>query len=181
MIATFVALPIALRDRAGIDVADHSKVYFGVLLASIIFTVPLVVIADRANRSRAVMLIGIILLGAALAGLAGVSADSVVLVVCMVVYFHRIQHAGGEPACDSCRGWPRCVHAAPPLGVYSTLQYLGAFAGGVVGGWLLGAGGERATLAACAGLVHRMDADCNRTARATATQRRAVANRRRRT
>ena len=38
------------------------------------------------------------------------------------------------------------------LGVYSTMQYLGAFAGGVIGGWLLGAGGERAVLAACAGL-----------------------------
>lgn len=38
------------------------------------------------------------------------------------------------------------------LGVYSTSQYLGAFAGGIIGGWLLGAGGERAVLVACAGL-----------------------------
>ena len=38
------------------------------------------------------------------------------------------------------------------LGVYSTVQYLGAFLGGVVGGWLLGAGGERTVLAACAAL-----------------------------
>ena len=38
------------------------------------------------------------------------------------------------------------------LGVYSTAQYLGAFAGGVIGGWLLGAGGERVVLAVCAGL-----------------------------
>ena len=36
------------------------------------------------------------------------------------------------------------------LGVYSTLQYLGAFIGGILGGWLLGAGGERAVLAMCA-------------------------------
>ena len=68
MIATFVALPIALRDRAGVDVADHWKVYVGVLLASIVFTVPLIVFADRANRSRSVMLLGIVLLGTALVG-----------------------------------------------------------------------------------------------------------------
>ena len=151
MIATFVALPIALRDRAGIDVADHSKVYFGVLLASIIFTVPLVVIADRANRSRAVMLIGIILLGAALAGLAGASADSVVLVVCMVVYFTGFNTLEASLPAIVSRVAPMRARGAA-LGVYSTLQYLGAFAGGVIGGWLLGASGERATLAACAGL-----------------------------
>ena len=151
MIATFVALPIALRDRAGIDVADHSKVYFGVLLASVIFTAPLVVIADRANRSRAVMLIGIVLLGAALAGLAGASADSVVLVVCMVIYFTGFNTLEASLPAIVSRVAPMRARGAA-LGVYSTLQYLGAFAGGVIGGWLLGAGGERATLAACAGL-----------------------------
>jgi MFS family permease len=32
------------------------------------------------------------------------------------------------------------------LGVYSTFQFLGAFAGGVLGGWLLGRLGSQATL-----------------------------------
>ena len=151
MIATFVALPIALRDRAGIDVADHWKVYLGVLLASIVFTAPLVVIADRASRSRAVMLFGIVLLGAALAGLAGVSAGSIVLIGCMVVYFTGFNTLEASLPAMVSRVAPMQARGAA-LGVYSTMQYLGAFAGGVTGGWLLGAGGERAALAACAGL-----------------------------
>ncbi len=151
MIATFVALPIALRDRAGIDVADHWKVYLGVLLASIVFTAPLVVIADRANRSRAVMLLGIVLLGAALAGLTGVSAGSIVLIGCMVVYFTGFNTLEASLPAMVSRVAPMQARGAA-LGVYSTMQYLGAFAGGVTGGWLLGAGGERAALAACAGL-----------------------------
>ena len=151
MIATFVALPIALRDRAGIDVADHWKVYLGVLLASIVFTAPLVVIADRASRSRAVMLLGIVLLGAALAGLAGVSAGSIVLIGCMVVYFTGFNTLEASLPAMVSRVAPMQARGAA-LGVYSTMQYLGAFAGGVTGGWLLGAGGERAALAACAGL-----------------------------
>ena len=161
MIATFVALPIALRDRAGIDAADHWKVYVGVLLASIVFTVPLVVIADRKNRSRAVMLLGIVLLGAALAGLAagvspigaaaGTGADVVVLIACMVVYFTGFNTLEASLPAMVSRAAPIRTRGAA-LGVYSTLQYLGAFAGGMIGGWLLGAGGERAVLAACAGL-----------------------------
>ena len=149
MIATFVALPIALRDRAGVDVADHWKVYVGVLLASIVFTVPLIVIADRANRSRFVMLIGIGLLAAALVGLAGASAGSIMLVVCLIVYFTGFNTLEASLPAMVSRVAPMRARGAA-LGVYSTVQYLGAFAGGVIGGWLLGAGGERAVLAACA-------------------------------
>jgi len=161
MIATFVALPIALRDRAGVDIADHWKVYVGVLLASIVFTVPLIVFADRANRSRSVMLLGIVLLGTALVGLAAASAPagadtgartgSVLLVGCMVVYFVGFNTLEASLPAMVSRIAPMRARGAA-LGVYSTLQYLGAFAGGVAGGWLLGAGGERATLVACAGL-----------------------------
>ena len=151
MVATFVALPIAIRDRAGIDVADHWKVYVGVLLASVVFTVPLIVIADRANRSRSVMVLGIVLLGAALAGLAGASAGSAVLIACMVVYFTGFNTLEASLPAMVSRVAPMRARGAA-LGVYSTLQYLGAFAGGVIGGWLLGAGGERAALAASAGL-----------------------------
>ena len=151
MIATFVALPIALRDRAGVDVAEHWKVYVGVLLASVVFTVPLIVFADRANRSRAVMLVGIGLLGAALAGLAGGPAGSILLVVCLIVYFTGFNTLEASLPAMVSRVAPMRARGTA-LGVYSTVQYLGAFVGGVVGGWLLGAGGERAALAACAGL-----------------------------
>ena len=151
MVATFVALPIALRDRAGVDVADHWKVYVGVLLASVVFTVPLIVFADRASRSRTVMLLGIVLLGAGLAGLAGASAGSVVLMACLVVYFTGFNTLEASLPAMVSRVAPMRARGAA-LGVYSTLQYLGAFAGGVLGGWLLGAGGEQLALAACAGL-----------------------------
>ena len=151
MVATFVALPIALRDRAGVDVADHWKVYVGVLLASVVFTVPLILFADRANRSRAVMLLAIVLLGAGLAGLAGAPAGGLALMACLVVYFTGFNTLEASlPAMVSKVAPMRARGAA--LGVYSTMQYLGAFAGGVLGGWLLGAGGEQLALAACAGL-----------------------------
>ena len=150
MVATFVALPIALRDRAGVDVADHWKVYVAVLLASVVFTVPLIVAADRANRSRPVMLLGIVVLGAGLAGLAGAPAG-VVFFACLVVYFVGFNTLEASLPAMVSRVAPAGARGAA-LGVYSTLQYLGAFAGGVAGGWLLGTGGEHVTLAALTGL-----------------------------
>ena len=152
MVATFVALPIALRDRAGIDGADHWMVYVGVLLASVIFTVPLIIVADRANRSRSVLLIGIVVLGIGLAGLAGASAGGVVaFILCLVVYFVGFNTLEASLPAMVSRVAPMRARGAA-LGVYSTLQYLGAFAGGTIGGWLLGAGGEHVALAVCAGL-----------------------------
>ena len=167
MIATFVALPIALRDRAGIDAAEHWKVYVGVLAASIAFTVPLIILADRKNRSRAVVLLGIVLLGAALAGLAtaagpaavpasmeavaGIGAGGAVLIACMVVYFTGFNALEASLPAMVSRAAPMHARGAA-LGVYSTSQYLGAFTGGILGGWLLGIGAERAVFVACAGL-----------------------------
>ena len=150
MVATFVALPIALRDRAGFDAADHWKVYVGVLLASVVFTVPLIVMADRAGRSRTVMLLGIVLLGAGLAGLAG-APGGIAFVLCLVVYFTGFNTLEASLPAMVSRVAPMRTRGAA-LGVYSTLQYLGAFAGGVIGGWLLGAGGEHVALAASTGL-----------------------------
>ena len=151
MVATFVALPIALRDRAGIDVADHWKVYIGVLVASVVFTVPLVFIADRAGRSCAVLVLGVLLLGLAFAGLAGASAGGVVLLAFLIVWFTGLNTLEATLPALVSRVAPMRARGAA-LGVYSTSQYLGAFAGGVLGGWFLGAGGERAVLAACAGV-----------------------------
>ena len=152
MVATFVVLPIALRDRAGIDGADHWMVYVGVLLASVIFTVPLIIVADRANRSRSVLLIGIVVLGLGLAGLARAPAGGVVaFILCLVVYFVGFNTLEASLPAMVSRVAPMRARGAA-LGVYSTLQYLGAFAGGIIGGWLLGAGGEHMALAACAGL-----------------------------
>lgn len=151
MVATFVALPIALRDRAGIDVADHWKVYIGVLVASVVFTVPLVFIADRAGRSCAVLVLGVMLLGLAFAGLAGASAGGVVLLAFLIVWFTGLNTLEATLPALVSRVAPMRARGAA-LGVYSTSQYLGAFAGGILGGWFLGVGGERAVLAACAGV-----------------------------
>ena len=180
MVATFVALPIALRDRAGVDVADHWKVYVGVLLASVVFTVPLIVVADRANRSRTVMLLGIVLLGAALAGLAGAPAGGVALMACLVVYFTGFNTLEASLPAMVSRVAPMRARGAA-LGVYSTIAVPGGVRGR--GPRRLAARRRRRAVGArgVRGALRRMGADRARAARAPAAQRRAVAGGRCRT
>ncbi|HHH39361.1 MAG TPA: MFS transporter, partial [Sedimenticola sp.] len=45
--ATFVAVPLALREYAAIPTFKHSYIYLPVMAASVLFMVPLVIIAER--------------------------------------------------------------------------------------------------------------------------------------
>ena len=150
--ATFVALPLALRDSAGLPAGGHWKVYVPVLLASVLLMVPFVLYADRRNRLKQVFLAAVAGLAAAEAGLAWFGDGVAVLAALMVLYFTAFN------VLESCL--PSLVSRfAPPdkkgtaLGFYSTAQYLGAFTGGLCGGWLHGRLGIGAVFWFCAALV----------------------------
>ena len=150
--ATFVALPLALRDAAGLPAGEHWKVYVPVLLASVLLMIPFVFYADRRNRLKQVFLAAVVGLAAAEAGLAWTGNSVAMLAALMILYFTAFN------VLESCL--PSLVsRIAPPdkkgtaLGFYSTAQYLGAFAGGLCGGWLHGRFGVGTVFWFCAALV----------------------------
>ena len=85
--ATFVALPLALRDSAGLRADAHWMVYVPVLIASAILMVPFVLYADRRNRLKAVFLAAIACLAAAELGMAWHGAGLMALVALMALFF----------------------------------------------------------------------------------------------
>ena len=150
--ATFVALPLALRDSAGLRADAHWMVYVPVLIASAILMVPFVLYADRRNRLKAVFLAAIACLAAAELGMAGQSAGLMALVALMALFFTAFSVLESS--------LPSLVSRIAPsdkkgtaLGFYSTAQYLGAFIGGICGGWLHGAWGIEAVFWFCGALV----------------------------
>ena len=150
--ATFVALPLALRDSAGLPAGAHWMVYVPVLLASVLLMIPCVLYADRRNRLKAVFLAAVACLAAAEAGMAWPGAGLAALVALMVLYFTAFS------VLESCL--PSLVSRIAPLdkkgtalGFYSTAQYLGAFTGGLCGGWLHGLWGTGAVFWFCGALV----------------------------
>ena len=151
MTATFVVLPLALRDHAGFATDDHWKVYLFVLTVALVLMVPFVMYADRHNRIKQVFLIAIALLLASQVGLYGLLDTWWVLVLCMVLYFTGFTVLEASLPALVSRLAPSELKGTA-LGAYSTAQYLGAFLGGVVGGWLYGNHGLASVFIVCAGL-----------------------------
>ncbi len=150
--AAFIAVPHALRDLHGMEASRHWQFYICVFVASVALTLPLMVWSERGGRSGIAVRIGGIGLATALAALIWVQAQFAGFAAALVVYFGafnfleaRLPAALTEAAGESSRG--------AALGVFATCQFAGAFAGGVLGGSLLGSPWELTGIFACSTIV----------------------------
>jgi MFS family permease len=151
MTATFVVLPLVLRDHAGFATDDHWMVYLFVLAIALALMAPLVVYADRHNRVKQVFLVSIAILTLSQAGLYGFHESWWLVVACMILYFTGFTVLEASLPSLVSRLAPSELKGTA-LGIYSTAQYLGAFLGGAFGGWLYGSFGILSVFAVCGGL-----------------------------
>ena len=135
--ASFLALPLVLRDEAGIASSNHWKVYLPVLVCSVLAMLPLIIQAERKGHTKPVFLFAIALLVVAELGLyfLPVSVTSVVaLLVVLFTAFNLLEamlpSLVSRVAPVDCRG--------TAMGFYSSSQFLGTFLGGMLGGMLQG-------------------------------------------
>jgi MFS family permease len=133
MVAMFVSIPPQLV-LAGLTLDQHAWLYLPVLLAAFVLMVPFVIIAEKKKQMKGIVItaLGIMILALVLMSQAsGVWAWAVALGVFFWAF--NIMEA-------TLPSWLSKVAPAgakgSAMGVYSTLQFLGAFAGGLIGGWL---------------------------------------------
>lgn len=149
LMASFVALPLALVDQGQLPKEQHWWVYLMSLVLGFLAMIPFVIYGEQQRRMRRV------LLGAVLA-----------LLVCELFFWWFA---------DSLWSWilgmwlfftafnlleaslPSLISKVAPagakgtaMGVYSTSQFLGAALGGILGGWLYTQGGVDWVFAGCA-------------------------------
>ena len=145
MTGTFVAVPLALAD-AGLAGRDHWEVYLPVFGASLALMGPLVMLAERHDRTRPVFIAALALVAVSQAGLA-VYGDSVIGIgLALLLFFAGFNVLEASLPALISRVAP-VAHKGTAMGIYSTSQFLGAFAGGVGGGLLHGLGGPSAVFA----------------------------------
>ncbi|MEI6319232.1 MAG: MFS transporter [Pseudomonadota bacterium] len=142
--ALFLVAPVSLRD-AGMPVADHWHVYWPAMLASFAVLVPAIGHAEGRHRLKEVFLACIVLtLGAFGAFL--LTLDSVVgtgaALAAFFIAFNVLEAL--LPSLVS-RLAPRHLRGTA-IGVYSSIQFLGIFLGGAVGGILAQTAGLAAVL-----------------------------------
>ena len=144
MTLLFVTLPPMLVGEFGFSLAEHWKIYVPAMLGSVIFMLPVLRRVGKNLSEQRMLPWAFFILAVAMAVLP-VSASLAALGVVLAVYFLGFNLLEASmPALLSritgSRGRGR------RLGVYSTFQFLGAFFGGVAGGWLLGSFGSEAAL-----------------------------------
>ena len=150
MTLLFVVLPGMLVSQFGFELEYHWRIYVPSMLGSVILVFPLLRrIAANKTEFKA-MPLAFLALGVAL-GLMSLGGSLIALALFAVVFFlafnlleAAMPSAVSQLTSTSGRG--------RKMGLYTTFQFLGAFAGGLGGGWLLGFSGDVVTLSV-AGLI----------------------------
>ena len=152
-LAMWVAIP-ALLVQAGLERENHWHVYLPAVLASFIVMGFTLFPLERRGYLRAVFLASVGLVGLAQVGLLLVAENPGIpaLAALLFVFFCGFNVLEASQPSMASRIAPAHARGAA-LGVYNTLQSLGFFAGGAVGGWLVKNVGPSGLFAACAGLL----------------------------
>jgi MFS family permease len=139
LVATFVALPFVLGEQLNVAKTAQWQVYIGAIVLSLAGTVPLILADERQGKTRTMTIAVVLLLAAEL--LFDFAAFSVLSVfAALALFFAGFNFLeAGLPARVSMLAQEETRGAS--LGVYSSSQFLGAFAGGMLGGRFI-AGGD---------------------------------------
>jgi len=151
LVAFFLVVPGIIEHSLGVDRERHWMVYLPVLLFSLAGMMPLMILAERGGRLRQMFLLAIALVFAAIATL-GYAVASQLIYAGLWLFFVGFNYL--EATLPSLLS--KTVSAGSKgtaMGVYSTCQFMGAFAGGAGGGWLLDHLGEGMLSSVCLALA----------------------------
>lgn len=147
--ASFVAVPIAMRDHAGLAADHHWMVYLGVMIVSIVIMIPFVIIAEKRRKMKQIFVGAIALLVVSELVLMAEWGTLSGIIVGLLLFFIAFNLL--EATLPSL-----IAKISPPdkkgtaMGVYSSSQFFGAFCGGALGGWLYGVAGFTWVFGLCA-------------------------------
>ena len=131
----FVVLPIILVDQLTISLANHWKIYVSSLIISLLFSAPMIINDKRMGR-RIFMFLSVILLLLSQLILVLSTNSWISITVSLVCFFSGFNFLEASlPARLSILAKDGLKGAS--LGVFSSFLFLGAFSGGVIGGWLV--------------------------------------------
>jgi len=152
-LAMWMALP-AMLVQAGLAKADHWQVYLPAVAASLVVMGGVLFPMERKGKLRGVFLVAIgliLLVQVGLWWLAGGGAAPRLWTLGGLLFVFFIGFNTMEASQPSLVSKLAPAHArGAALGVYNTLQSVGFFVGGAVGGWLARAHGASGLFAACA-------------------------------
>jgi MFS family permease len=138
-IAVFVIVPSALVQMTNLPVAEHWKIYLPVVLASFVIMLPPIFIGEKHGKMKQVFVAAIALLLLVQIGmwlfLSQSASHGMILVLLLLAFFVAFNILEASQPSLVSRIAPAAAKGTA-LGVYNTMQSLGLFCGGVLGGWM---------------------------------------------
>lgn len=141
--ASFLVVPGLLHSTLGIAVHNQWMVYLPVLVVSVAVMVPAIIVAEKYRRMKGVFVgaVAALLLSQLMLGFG--ASNLYMLLAALVVFFSAFNVMEAS--------LPSLITKTAPAeakgtatGLYSSLQFLGIFAGGVIGGFAQQRGGDGA-------------------------------------
>lgn len=146
LMAMFVVVPMSMV-HAGLPAADHWWIYLSTVIAGFLLMLPGVV-GPAAAHEKPVFLVAIAVVSASLGFLAFGLGSLAAIVAGLVIFFAGFNVLEAKLPALVSRTAPREARGAA-TGVYSSVQFLGTFAGAAAGGALAQHAGSVVVLAAC--------------------------------
>ena len=146
--ALWVLVPAALVSAGGLAIDQHWKVYLPAVLLSFVVMVPAVIVAERRGAMKPIFAAAIALLLVVQLGLYALGGSLWSLALWLTLFFVAFNVLEATQPSWISRIAP--AHAkGTALGVYNTLQSIGLFLGGSLGGWLASRYGGEAVHLVC--------------------------------
>jgi len=136
MSALFLVLPVVLVKTFAWPVINHWQLYLPVMVASVFIMIPLIFWQEKQKNHIRLLLVTFFLLAFNFLLLQMGLNQWLVIVTSLIIYFGLFNYLEASmPALLSKVATEQYRGAA--MGAYSTAQFLGAFVGGAVGGYLM--------------------------------------------
>lgn len=144
MTLLFVVLPGMLVKHFSFELEYHWRLYVPSMLCSALLVFPLLRRISARQQEYEALPLAFLVLGAAL-GFMSIGWSVIAMLVFTLGFFlaFNLLEAAMPSMVSQIAG---TTGRGRKMGLYTTFQFLGAFAGGVGGGWLLGVSGDTVTL-----------------------------------
>ena len=150
--ASFLVVPGLLRGTLDVSTRNDWMIYLPVLVVSVAVMVPAIIVAEKYRRMKGVFVAAVAALLISQVMLYFGARNLYVLLAALAIFFSGFNVM--EASLPSL-----VTKTAPPdakgtaTGIYSSLQFLGIFVGGVVGGWTNQTAGTTGVFVLTAGLA----------------------------
>ncbi|MDY0207927.1 MAG: MFS transporter [Pseudomonas sp.] len=152
LMASFIALPLALVDQGGLPKEEHWWVYLVALFVGFFAMLPFIIYSEKKRQMKRVFVGAISVLMVTELFLWLFADNLTLLIIGTLAFFTAFNFLEAS--------LPSLISKVAPagakgtaMGVYSTSQFLGAALGGMLGGWLFSVGGASLVFAGCAVLA----------------------------